>query len=375
LRTLRENKKFNMQLSNQENEFYNRQLILNNFGSEAQLKLKQAKVLVIGVGGLGCPVLQYLTSAGVGFIGVADADIVSVSNLHRQILYGIDDVGKPKAEQAKTKLNQLNPFVEISIYKENINVVNAFELIEQYDIICDCTDNFASRYLINDACVLLNKAFVSASILRYEGQLSVFNHKTKINYRDVFPKPPTNIPNCAEAGVLGVLCGIIGSMQANEVIKMITNIGETIEEKLVCYNALDNSIQSYKIKSSNIIIESLQDNYDVTCGISSPAIKEITALELKRMIDEKEDFQLIDVREKAEFDITNLGAELIPLNTIIENQHKISKEKIVIIHCKAGTRSAKAIQQLQDIGFDNLYNLKGGIIAYAKEIDDSLTLY
>ena len=169
MRTLRENKKFNMQLSNQENEFYNRQLILNNFGSEAQLKLKQAKVLVIGAGGLGCPVLQYLTSAGVGFIGVADADIVSVSNLHRQILYGIDDVGKPKAEQAKTKLNQLNPFIEISVFKENINVVNAFELIEQYDIICDCTDNFASRYLINDACVLLNKAFVSASILRYEG--------------------------------------------------------------------------------------------------------------------------------------------------------------------------------------------------------------
>jgi len=364
-----------MQLSNQENEFYNRQLILNNFGSEAQLKLKQARVLVIGAGGLGCPVLQYLTSAGVGFIGVADADIVSVSNLHRQILYGIDDVGKPKVEQAKTKLNQLNPFVEISIYKENINVVNAFELIEQYDIICDCTDNFSARYLINDACVLLNKAFVSASILRYEGQLSVFNHKTKINYKDVFPKPPTNIPNCAEAGVLGVLCGIVGSMQANEVIKMITNIGETIEGKLVCYNALDNSIQSYKIKSSNIIIESLQDNYDVSCDISSPAIKEITVLELKRMIDENEDFQLIDVREKAEFEITNLGAELIPLNTIIENQHKISKEKIVIIHCKAGTRSAKAIQQLQDIGFDNLYNLKGGIIAYAKEIDDSLTLY
>lgn len=375
MRTLRENKKFNMQLSNQENEFYNRQLILNNFGSEAQLKLKQARVLVIGAGGLGCPVLQYLTSAGVGFIGVADADIVSVSNLHRQILYGIDDVGKPKVEQAKTKLNQLNPFVEISIYKENINVVNAFELIEQYDIICDCTDNFSARYLINDACVLLNKAFVSASILRYEGQLSVFNHKTKINYKDVFPKPPTNIPNCAEAGVLGVLCGIVGSMQANEVIKMITNIGETIEGKLVCYNALDNSIQSYKIKSSNIIIESLQDNYDVSCDISSPAIKEITVLELKRMIDENEDFQLIDVREKAEFEITNLGAELIPLNTIIENQHKISKEKIVIIHCKAGTRSAKAIQQLQDIGFDNLYNLKGGIIAYAKEIDDSLTLY
>jgi adenylyltransferase/sulfurtransferase len=353
-----------MQLSNQENEYYNRQLILNNFGEDAQLKLKQARVLVIGAGGLGCPVLQYLCAAGVGFIGIVDADVVSVSNLHRQILFGIDDVGKPKVTQAKLNLQQLNPNIEIATFQQSINVQNALELIQQYDIICDCTDNFAARYLINDACVILNKPFVSASILRFEGQLSVFNHRTKINYRDIFPEPPTSIPNCAEAGVIGVLCGIIGSMQANEVVKIITNIGETLEGKLVCYNALSNSMQSFKIKPSNISITSLQENYEINCSISTSNINEISATEFKKMIDEKQYFQLIDVREQSEYDIVNIGAELIPLNSILENQHKISKDKKVIIHCKSGARSIKAIELLQQNGFTNLYNLIGGIDAY-----------
>jgi len=361
--------------SKEEFEFYNRQIILDNFGDKAQLKLKQARVLVIGAGGLGCPVLQYLCAAGVGFIGIVDADVVSVSNLHRQILFGIDDLGKPKVEQAKLKLQQLNPNIEIAIFQENINVQNALQLIQSYNIICDCTDNFSARYLINDACVILNKPFVSASILRFEGQISVFNHRTKINYRDIFSMPPTNIPNCAEAGVIGVLCGIIGSLQANEVIKMITDIGETLEGKLVCYDALSNSMQSFKIKPSNISITALQDNYDVNCAAQPLLINEVSPQELKMMIDNKEDFQLIDVREQFEYDIVNIGAALIPLNTITSQIDKISKDKKVIIHCKSGTRSIKAIELLQQHGFNNLYNLKGGILAYVKEIHQESVTY
>lgn len=353
-----------MQLSNQENEYYNRQLILNNFGEVAQLKLKQARVLVIGAGGLGCPVLQYLCAVGVGFIGIVDADVVSISNLHRQILYGIDDVGKPKVELAKSKLNQLNPNVEIQIFKENINVKNAIAIIQKYDIICDCTDNFSARYLINDACVILNKPFVSAAILRFEGQLSVFNYKTKINYRDVFPQPPTDIPNCAEAGVIGVLCGIVGSMQANEVVKMIANVGETLEGRFLCYSALSNTIQTFKIKSNNIPITTLQDNYDITCNVQSNQINEITVVELKKMLDEHTDFQLIDVRENFEHTLKNIGGELLPLHSVLQHQHKILKNKKVVLYCKSGMRSAKAIELLQNAGFNNLYNLKGGIDAF-----------
>lgn len=353
-----------MQLSKPEYEFYNRQIILNNFGETQQLKLKHAKVLVVGAGGLGCPVLQYLNAAGVGNIGIVDHDIVSTSNLHRQILFGIDDVGKPKVEQAKIKLNQINPFVNINVFKAFLSTGNVIKIMEQYDIVCDCTDNFSVRYLINDACVILNKPFVSASILRFEGQLSVFNFKTKINYRDVFPEPPTNIPNCAEAGVIGVLCGIIGALQANEVIKIITEIGESIEGKLLCFDALTNSMQTFKIKANYKQITALQDNYDYNCDINNSKIKEITVQELKKMFDEKQDFQLIDVREPSEFDVANLDGELIPLNTILEHQDKISKEKKVIVYCKAGTRSAKAIELLQQNGFDNLFNLKGGIDAY-----------
>ncbi len=364
-----------MQLSNHENEYYNRQLILDNFGLDAQLKLKQARVLVIGAGGLGCPVLQYLSAAGIGNIGILDGDVVSISNLHRQILFSINDIGKKKAIVAKEKLTAQNPNISIESFAENITINNVIELVQQYDIIADCTDNFAARYLINDACVLTKKPFVSAAILKFEGQLSVFNHQTKLNYRDIFPEPPTEVQNCAEAGVIGVLCGIIGSMQANEIIKMITNIGETIEGKLVCYDALTNNMQSFKIKSSSIEIKKLLDNYDFICETKSSQLREISVQELKNKIDNKEDFQLIDVRDQQEFDFVNINGELIPLNSILENQHKISKTKQVIIHCKSGARSAKAIELLQQNGFRNLYNLKGGIISYAKEIDNKLSLY
>jgi molybdopterin/thiamine biosynthesis adenylyltransferase/rhodanese-related sulfurtransferase len=364
-----------MQLSGQENEYYNRQIILNNFGEVTQLKLKQARVLVIGAGGLGCPVLQYLTAAGIGSIGIADADVVSVSNLHRQVLYGMEDVGKSKAEQARSKLILLNPNIDISVYNENVSVKNAIALIEKYDVVCDCTDNFSARYLINDACVILNKPLVSAAILRFEGQLAVFNHQTKINYRDVFPEPPLNIPSCTEAGVIGVLCGIVGCMQANEVIKIVTEIGETIEGKLVCYDALKNTMQSFKINTSGNTITALQENYEYKCENTSFATKEISVTDLKKMMDENQEFQLIDVREKNEYDFVNIGGELIPLNTVLENIQKIDKHKMIIVYCKSGIRSAKAIELLQQKGFVNLYNLKGGILAYINEVDRSLSAY
>lgn len=353
-----------MSISQEELNYYSRQIILPDFGIATQTKIKQAKVLVIGAGGLGCPVLQYLAAAGVGNIGIADADNISISNLHRQILYAFNDIGKPKAIVAKEKLQQQNPYVSINAYIENIAIENAFELIKNYDIICDCTDNFSARYLINDVCVIMKKPFVSASILRYEGQLSVFNYKTAINYRAIFPEMPTNIPNCAEAGVIGSLCGIMGSLQANEVLKIITEIGNTLEGKLLCYSALDNSTKLFKIKPTDTIINKLQESYDVNCMVNDTPIKEISALELKKMLDEKKDFQLIDVREKEEYAITNLGGELIPLNTLINNLDKISKTKPVVVHCKGGLRSAKATKILQENGFTNLYNLQGGIDDY-----------
>lgn len=358
-----------MSISQEELNYYSRQIILPDFGITTQEKIKQAKVLVIGAGGLGCPVLQYLVAAGVGNIGIADADIISVSNLHRQILYAFSDIGKPKAQVAKEKQQQQNPYVSINAYVENITIENAFELIKNYDIICDCTDNFSARYLINDACVIMKKPFVSASILRYEGQLSVFNHKTAINYRAIFPEMPTNIPNCAEAGVTGSLCGIMGSLQANEVLKIITEIGNTLEGKLLCFNALDNSTKLFKIKPSDTIINKLQESYDVNCIVNNRPIKEILVVELKKMLDEKQDFQLIDVREREEYAITNLGGELIPLNTLINNLDKISKTKPIVVHCQSGTRSAKAIAILQENGFTNLYNLQGGIDAYLAMTD------
>lgn len=354
----------NTHLSQEEINYYSRQIILPDFGIVTQEKLKLAKVLVIGAGGLGCPVLQYLTAAGIGNIGIMDGDVVSASNLHRQILYGINDVEKHKTLVAKEKLQQQNPYIFIQSFTENITIKNVFGLIENYDIICDCTDNFPARYLINDACVILKKPLVSAAILRYEGQLSVFNHKSNINYRDIFPEMPTNIPNCAEAGIIGVLCGIIGSLQANEVIKIITGIGETLEGKLLCFDALNNSMQSFRIKSNNTPITALQENYEVVCSTNNLNIKEITAIELKKMFAEKQDFQLIDVREENEYILKNIGGELIPLNTLLNNLDKISKDKPVIIHCQNGMRSAKAIQLLQENGFSNLYNLKGGIIAF-----------
>lgn len=375
-------------LSKEELARYSRHIIIPEFNIEGQKKLKAAKVLVIGTGGLGSPMLLYLAAAGVGTIGIVDFDVVDDSNLQRQVLYSVKDVGRPKVEAARERILGLNPHINVIAYNEHLSSKNALEIFKDYDVVADGTDNFPTRYLVNDACVLTGIPNVYASIFRFDGQVSVFNYNNGPNYRDLYPEPPPPglVPSCAEGGVLGVLPGIIGSLQANEVIKVITGIGETLSGRLFAFDALNFSTKIFKIgkdksnplNGENPTIKELID-YQQFCGIVPDVInekvKEITVQELKQKMDAKEDFQLIDVREKHEYDFVNLGAELIPLNTVLDNVEKFSRDKQVIVHCKGGVRSAKAIQVLEEKGFTNLYNLKGGIVAYAKEVDESLPVY
>lgn len=350
---------------------YQRHLILPDFGLEGQLKLKNANVLVVGAGGLGCPVLQYLTAAGVGHIGIVDFDVVDESNLQRQILYSIDDIGKSKVQVAKAKLEKLNPQIKITVFETQLTADNVFDIFKNFDVIADGTDNFNTRYLVNDACVLMNKINVFASIFRFEGQVSVFNYLEEdgirgANYRDLFPEPPEDglVPNCAEGGVLGVLPGIIGSMQANEVIKVITGIGEPLVNRIFIFDAAYFSTHILKIKKNPTINITKLTTYDAFCEPISN-IQTITVNEVKVLRQQNADFQLIDVREPHEFNIKNINGQLIPLATVLENSDLIDKTKQVIIHCKSGKRSQKAIELLQaEKGFTNLWNMVGGIDAW-----------
>ena len=383
----------NTQFSKDELVRYNRHIIIPDFGIEAQRKLKEAKVLVIGSGGLGSPLLLYLAAAGVGTLGIVDFDSVDDSNLQRQVLYGVEDVGSPKTEAAKKRLQSLNPFIKINTYNTRITSANILEILNEYDLVADGTDNFPTRYLVNDAAVLSGKPNVYASIFQFEGQVSVFNYKDangKLgpNYRDLYPLPPPPglVPNCAEAGVLGVLPGIIGSLQGLEVIKVITGIGETLSGRFFTFDALTFETRTFNISRNpsnplngeNPTIKTLID-YEAFCGLKGDIekpLKEISVKELYEWQVRGDDYQLIDVREPHEFEIANIGGELFPLTTITSVADKISREKKVVIHCKMGGRSAKAIRQLQDeFGFDNLYNLKGGIISWIEEIQPELKKY
>ena len=383
----------NTQFSKDELVRYNRHIIIPDFGIEAQRKLKEAKVLVIGSGGLGSPLLLYLAAAGVGTLGIVDFDSVDDSNLQRQVLYGVEDVGSPKTEAAKKRLQSLNPFIKINTYNTRITSANILEILNEYDLVADGTDNFPTRYLVNDAAVLSGKPNVYASIFQFEGQVSVFNFKDadgKLgpNYRDLYPSPPPPglVPNCAEAGVLGVLPGIIGSLQGLEVIKVITGIGETLSGRFFTFDALTFETRTFNISRNpsnplngeNPTIKTLID-YEAFCGLKGDIekpLKEISVKELYEWQVRGDDYQLIDVREPHEFEIANIGGELFPLTTITAVADKISREKKVVIHCKMGGRSAKAIRQLQDeFGFDNLYNLKGGIISWIEEIQPELKKY
>jgi adenylyltransferase/sulfurtransferase len=381
-----------IQFSKEELARYNRHIIIPEFGLESQKKLKAAKVLVVGSGGLGSPVLLYLAAAGIGTLGIIDFDVVDDSNLQRQILFGVESVGIPKVEAAKQRLLALNPHINIRLYNEQLTSKNALDIIKDYDVVADGTDNFPTRYLVNDACLLSGKPNVYASIFQFEGQVSVFNYKNGNgeagpNYRDLYPTPPPPglVPSCAEGGVLGVLPGIIGSMQASEVIKVITGVGETLSGRFFIFDALNFETRTFKISKradnpisgKNPTIKELID-YEQFCGMKAveKPIKEISVKDLYDWQVRGEKFQLIDVREPHEYDIVNLGGELIPLATVSENADKIDKDKKVVLHCKMGGRSAKAIRELEEkYGFENLYNLKGGILAYIDEVKPELTKY
>ncbi len=374
----------NIQFSAAEYARYNRHIIIPEFGLSGQQKLKAAKVLVIGSGGLGSPVLLYLAAAGVGTLGIVDFDVVDDSNLQRQVLFGVSEVGKPKVDAAKQRLQALNPYINIITYNTQLTSYNALDIIKDFDVVADGTDNFPTRYLVNDACVLLGKTNVYASIFQFEGQVSVFNYKDKNgntgpNYRDLYPTPPPAglVPNCAEAGVLGVLPGIIGSLQASEVIKVITGIGETLSGRFFVFDALTFETRTFNISPNinnplngkNPTITKLID-YEQFCGMKAveKPIREISIDEFDSWKNAGEDLQIIDVREPDEYEAVNMGALLIPLATVTENANKIDRHKKVVIHCKMGGRSAKAIRELEEkFGFTNLYNLKGGITAYLQK--------
>ncbi len=377
----------NIQLSGPEMARYARHIAIPEFGLEGQKRLKAGRVLVIGSGGLGSPVLLYLAAAGVGHIGIVDFDTVDDSNLQRQILFNVHDVGASKAETARERLLALNPHLDIVVYKTRFTRENALELVSQYDVVADGTDNFPTRYLVNDACVLAGKVNVYASIFQFEGQVSVFNYPNADgtrgpNYRDMFPEPPPPglVPNCAEGGVLGVLPGIIGSMQASEVIKVLTGVGEPLAGRLFLFDAASFTTRILKVQKNPATKITELIDYERFCGIlpegSLRPVKEITVQELNEMMIESADFQLIDVREPHEYAASNLDGVLIPLGTVAAAAHRISKEKQVVIHCRSGVRSAKAIRELEDLfGFDNLYNLKGGILAWSQEIDTAVAAH
>jgi molybdopterin/thiamine biosynthesis adenylyltransferase/rhodanese-related sulfurtransferase len=383
---------YTVTFSKEELARYNRHIIIPEFGLEAQQKLKAAKVMVIGSGGLGSPLLLYLAAAGVGTIGIVDFDIVDDSNLQRQVLFGVESVGLPKVEGARKRLQSLNPHIKVVVYNTQITPKNALELIKDYDVVADGTDNFPTRYLINDACVLLGKVNVYASIFQFEGQLSVFNYTNAEgelgpNYRDLYatPPPPGLVPSCAEGGVLGVLPGIIGSLQALEVIKVITGVGDVLSGRFYSFDALTFESRTFKIRrhpanplnGENPTITELID-YEQFCGMKAveKKIKEIDALELHQWETSGVSYQLIDVREPHEYEIVNIGAELMPLATVVQNVDKIDRKRKVVVQCKTGNRSGKAIRELEEkFGFENLYNLKGGILGYIRDVKPELTAY
>jgi molybdopterin/thiamine biosynthesis adenylyltransferase/rhodanese-related sulfurtransferase len=365
---------------------YSRHLILPEFNIEGQRRLKNASVLVLGAGGLGCPVLQYLTAAGVGHIGIVDHDVIDQSNLQRQVLYAHDDIGKSKAGTAAIKLSRINPHVRFSVIDEKLTSQNALEIIRPFDVVCDGTDNFPTRYLINDACVILGKPNIYGAIFRFEGQVSVFNYLNDgghrgPQYRDIFPAPPPPglIPDCAEGGVLGVLPGIVGSMQASEIIKLITGIGAPLAGRLFIFDALSFETRTLKIsKNPELIVPKELIDYEDFCRLKDATTKlfeEISVEELKEMRCKNESFELIDVREPYEYEIANLGGRLIPLRELESRLDEISSAKKLILMCRSGTRSAKAVEKLKTLGFRNIYNLKGGILEWAQKIDTSLPRY
>ena len=371
------------ELSAAEKRRYERHLILPEFGEAGQLKLKNGSVLIVGTGGLGSPLALYLAAAGVGRIGLVDFDVVDESNLQRQIIHFTSDVGRSKIESAKRKILEINPSAVVESYELALRAENALDIIKNYDVVVDGTDNFPTRYLVADACTLLNKPNVYGSIFRFEGQVTVFNYQDGPSYRCLYPEPPPPglVPSCAEGGVLGVLPGVIGTLQATEVIKILTGIGTTLKGRLLLYNALDLTFRTVKIRRNpkweigapHPDVKELVD-YDQFCGLkhAGEIDDEISVRELQQWIEQKRDFTLVDVREPHEYDHVNLGGKLIPLKSVLERQSEIPREGVVVVQCKVGGRSRQAIEALKGAGYNNLLNLAGGIAAWVRDIDPSL---
>jgi molybdopterin/thiamine biosynthesis adenylyltransferase/rhodanese-related sulfurtransferase/molybdopterin converting factor small subunit len=379
-------------LSNEEVARYSRHLIMPEVGMTGQRKLKAASILMIGTGGLGAPVGMYLAAAGVGRLGLVDFDVVDASNLQRQIIHGTKDVGRPKIASARDRIEDINPHVEIETHETRLTSENALGLFVNYDVIVDGTDNFPTRYLVNDACVLTGKPNVYGSIFRFEGQASVFWAERGPCYRCLYPEPPPPglVPSCAEGGVLGVLPGIIGAIQANEAIKIVLGAPDVMVNRLLLFDAWRMRFRELKLRKNpdcpmcgdNPTIRELID-YEEFCGVSQqpqvtqPTMEEITATELKERLDKGDNLQIIDVREPHEYEIGKIpNSQLIPLGQVLNRMNEIDPERETVVHCKMGGRSAKAIDALQRSGFSGrLMNLKGGITAWSNEVDPSVPKY
>ena len=381
-----------VQLSPDEVARFSRHLILPEVGMEGQKRLKASSVLCVGTGGLGSPLLLYLAAAGVGRLGIVDFDVVDASNLQRQVIHGTSWVGKPKIESARHRIQEINPHCQVELYNTALTSENALEILASYDVICDGTDNFPTRYLVNDACVLLGKPNVYGSIFRFEGQATVFNHEGGPNYRDLFPEPPPPglVPSCAEGGVVGVLPGIIGVIQATETVKILTGIGTTLSGRLLLFDALKMSFRELRLRPDpdRPAIDRLID-YQEFCGVAgtapgqeeAAAVDAITVKELKTLLDEEGgNVVLLDVRNPPEAEIAVIpGSVLIPLNRIesgeaIEEVRQLVGEKTLYVHCKMGSRSAKALIALRRHGIEGI-NVSGGIQAWSQEVDPEVSLY
>ncbi len=378
-------------LSNEEIRRYSRHLIMPEVGLEGQKKLKSASVLLIGAGGLGSPLGMYLAAAGVGRIGLVDFDVVEYSNLQRQVVYSTQDIGRPKLEAARERLVGINPNVTVETHQTHLNSENALEILKEYDVIIDGTDNFPTRYLVNDASVLLGKPNVYGSIFRFEGQASVFYAKEGPCYRCLYPEPPPPglVPSCAEGGVLGVLPGIIGTIQAMEAIKLIIGQGDLLIGRLLLFDALRMKFRELRLRKNPFCpicgahptIHQLID-YEAFCGLAPrPEDRgrvtewEITVQELKTKLDRHDDIFVLDVREPHEYEICNLGGYLIPLGEIPSRMHELDSSKEIVVHCHTGRRSQRALELLREAGFKKIKNLVGGIAAWASEIDPEMPRY